>query len=124
MASVVLDTTVLVDAQRGDLGAVRWLGELPEVPAASEIVRVEFLRGIRSPERTLAERLCATIDWIPVAEPVARLAAEFGREFRRSRQGIGTGDLVVAATASLLQAELATHNVKHFPMFPRLRPPY
>jgi predicted nucleic acid-binding protein len=33
-------------------------------------------------------------------------------------------DLIVAATAKLLDRPLATCNVKHYPMFPRLKAPY
>ena len=42
----------------------------------------------------------------------------------RRHGGIGTVDLIIAATAELLGAELITTNVRHFPMFGRLRPPY
>lgn len=103
---------------------MHWLASLREPPVSSEVVRVEFLRGIRSPERGLAEALCSSIEWVSVTEPVARLAGELGRTYRRSHQGIGTSDLIVAATAQFLSASLATHNVKHFPMFPGLRQPY
>ena len=51
-------------------------------------------------------------------------AGELGRACRRSHHGIGTVDLVIAATVQELGLELATGNVKHFPMFPGLRPPY
>jgi predicted nucleic acid-binding protein len=124
LATIVLDTTVLVDALRGDPAAEAWLAALTEMPTCSELVRVEFTRGLRAGERSFAERLCASLDWIPVTEPVARLAGELGRQYRRSHQGIAAGDLIVAATAQLIDAGVATHNVKHFPMFPDLRPPY
>jgi predicted nucleic acid-binding protein len=47
-----------------------------------------------------------------------------GRRFRQSHSGIGAVDLIVAATALELQAPLATHNVRRFPMFKGLQPPY
>ena len=44
--------------------------------------------------------------------------------WRRSHQGIATADLIIAATSDVLGLELATLNVKHFPMPKGLRPPY
>jgi hypothetical protein len=66
----------------------------------------------------------ALITWIPVDEAIANRAGELGRHWRRSHPGIGVPDLAIAATAELLEAELATLNLKHFPMFKGLRAPY
>jgi predicted nucleic acid-binding protein len=41
-----------------------------------------------------------------------------------ARCAIGTADLIVAATAQVLDAGLATMNVHDFPMFKNLRSPY
>jgi len=82
------------------------------------------ITGLRSPERRAAEALFATIDWIAVDEDIARRAGELGRRFRASHPGIDAADLAVAATAERLGDPCATANVKHFPMFPGLRPPY
>jgi predicted nucleic acid-binding protein len=121
---IVLDTSVLIDVLRGDAAAVRFATGLKEVPACSEVTRVEVLRGLRSDERRAAERLFATIRWVPVDEAIARVAGEFGRSFRASHRAISTPDLIVAATARVLTARPATMNVRDFPMFKRLRPPY
>jgi len=50
---------VLIDALRGDPSAFAWLAELAEQPSCSEVTRVEILRGLRSQERAVAERLFA-----------------------------------------------------------------
>ena len=84
----------------------------------------EVIRGLRSGERRAAEALFAVLDWVPVSEPVSRMAGDLGRQYRRSHQAVGSADLVVAATAQWLAAELATHNVRQFPMFPGLKAPY
>jgi predicted nucleic acid-binding protein len=68
--------------------------------------------------------LFALIAWIPVDESVARRAGDLGRRWRRSHPGIGVADLAIAATAEELGADLATRNLKHFPMFEGLRAPY
>lgn len=124
MAGIVLDTTVLIDHLRGYEPATQWLAGLPVVPHCSELSRVEILRGLRSAERRRAEQLLATLHWQPVTEQIARIAGEWGRRFRRSHDHIGVVDLIIAATAHHLDATLATSNVRHYPMFPGLEPPY
>jgi predicted nucleic acid-binding protein len=122
--SVVLDTSVLIDQLRGSESAFEYLLGLEARPACSEITRVEVIQGLRSSERRAANRLFATISWVPVSESIARRAGELGRQWRGSHPSIGVADLAIAATAEELDAALATRNVKHFPMFEDLRPPY
>ncbi|TFG89271.1 MAG: type II toxin-antitoxin system VapC family toxin, partial [Hyphomicrobiales bacterium] len=38
--------------------------------------------------------------------------------------GVGLADAIIAATADSENAELKTLNVKHYPMFKGLTPPY
>jgi len=97
---------------------------LPAVPTCSEITRAEVLQGLRSAERRAAEALFTVLHWADVDERIARRAGGLGRRYRRSHPGLALADLVIAATALELGQPLATLNVKHFPMFPRLRPPY
>ena len=122
--SIVFDTSILIDVLRADPAALDYVREVPEVPACSEVTRIEVGWGLRSAERTTAERLFQTIRWVPLDEPVARRAGELGRRWDRHRPGISLADLVIAATAEQVDAELATTNVRHFPMFERLRAPY
>jgi predicted nucleic acid-binding protein len=121
---VVLDTSVLIDHLRSFQPAASYLAGLEEQPSSSEISRIEVIQGLRSAERKAAERLFALIEWVPVSEAVARRAGDLGRRWRRSHPGIGVADLAIAATVEQLDAELATRNVKHFPMFDGLRAPY
>jgi predicted nucleic acid-binding protein len=122
--TIVLDSSVVIDLLRGYEPALAYGRSLSELPYCSEITRVEVVRGLRSAERTAADRLFAAIAWVVVDDAVARRAGELGRQWRRSHGGIGSADLIVAATTLLLDAELATLNVKHFPMFEGLAPPY
>jgi predicted nucleic acid-binding protein len=39
-------------------------------------------------------------------------------------EAMARADLIVAALAQHLDADLKTTNLKHFPMFPKLRAPY
>jgi hypothetical protein len=70
------------------------------------------------------ERLLSSLRWIPVDEPVSRRAGELGKEYRRSHPGLSVVDFVIAGNADLLEAELATGNVRRYPMFPSRAPPY
>jgi predicted nucleic acid-binding protein len=59
-----------------------------------------------------------------VSDPIAARAGEHLRRYRRSHQGIDLVDYVIAATAELHEATLATLNVRHFPMFEGLGSPW
>ena len=120
----LVDTTVLVDLLRGSAAARDFLLGLDRRLMASELTRIEILRGLRSGEREPAERAFRAFGWVPVDEGIARRAGELGRRWRASHAGIGIVDLAIAATALELDAELATSNVRHYPMFPDLQPPY
>lgn len=120
----VVDTTVPIDILRGHAPALDWATSLDRRLVASEVTRAEVLRGLRSHERGSAERLFAGIRWVEVTETIARRAGDLGRTWRRAHPGLGTADLLIAATALELEAPLATANVRHFPMFPGLQAPY
>jgi len=121
---VVLDTTVIIDHLRGLPSAVSYFASLPRRPACSEITRVEVVRGLRSPERNQAHRLFALLDWVPLTADIAQAAGELGRQWRKSHAAIDTADLVIAATAQALGRDVATVNVRHFPMFAGVAPAY
>ena len=121
---MVLDTTVLIDILRNDVGALGFVETLELTPSCSEITRIEVMRGLRTGEHRGAERLFEGLGWVAVDEPIARRAGELGRRWRASHPSIGAADLAVAATAEHLNAGLATSNVRHFPMFGGIQAPY
>ena len=121
---VLLDTSVLIDVLRGSQPAVEWLASLQEVPSCSELTRAEVLSGVRSPERARTDRLLGSLRWVAVDEPISRRGGELGRRYRRSHQGLSIVDFLIAGTAQLVDAELATANIRHYPMFAGLTPPY
>lgn len=124
---MLCDTTVLVDVLRGDGAAVAWLrgarqdrGRL----TISVVTVTEVTGGMRSAERARVHGLLGSFDIVGVDEVVAHKGGELARRYRRSHPGLGVADLLIAATASVHLLELATANVRHFPMFPDLTPPY
>ncbi len=124
LAPLVIDTTVLIDLARGHAGARTWALAVGHRLAASELTRFELLMGIRPGERGAVERLMHVCEWVDVDEPIARTAATLGRTWRPSHPGLAMADLVIAATALELGAPMATANVRDFPMFPGMAPPY
>jgi len=122
---VVVDTSVLIDASRGDSQALAYLADAVDAGEVWSVtaVRTELRWGMRPSEGPSVDRLFASIYWLDVSSELADRAGAFGREFGRSH-GLDVVDALVAAAAELLDAEIATINVRDFPMFPDLRPPY
>ncbi len=124
---IVLDTSVLVDHLRGRSQARDALqhGVADGARlAASVLTKIEVLRGMRSAERSAVRQLFAALEWIAMSDDVAETAGQFARHYRSSHHNIEVPDYIIAATTYRLDAELWTCNVKHFPMFPGLTPPY
>lgn len=121
----LFDTSVLIAHLRGEEQATALLtGVSSEERLASVLARVEIEGGMRSPERAQVASLFGVIRLMPVTDAIAARAAEHLRRYRRSHSGVDLVDYVVAATAELHGAGLATLNVRHFPMFKGLRPPW
>ena len=123
----LLDTTVAVDYLRDLQPAVALLGALGDTPddvVASELVRFEVLAGAREHELDTIQRLFEVLEWVPVNGKIARVGGELARRYRPSHSGIEDVDYLIAATALILDAELLTTNVKHFPMLEGLQPAY
>ncbi len=123
----ILDTSVAVDHLRGAQLAVDLLDRLNEEEeplVASEVVRFELLAGVREDEVETLEQFLSALSWAPVDEAVTRTAGSLARRFRRAHTGIDDADYLIAATALVLDAELLTTNVRHFPMLADLRRAY
>jgi hypothetical protein len=124
---LVVDTSVLIDHLRGDPRAV---GRLKEAVASGDElwsvtpVRTEILAGLRRGEEALTAHLLSAFNWQAVTVAVADDAGMLARRFLRSHSNVDTVDYLVAAATRSLGGRLLTTNVRHFPMFPRLKPAY
>lgn len=98
--------------------------EVEELLLASEVVRFELLAGVRKDEVEALEQFFSALSWVPVGDEVARTAGDLAQRHRRSHSGIDDADYLIAATALLLEADLLTTNVRHFPMIRGLEPAY
>ena len=121
----MVDSTVLIDHVRGRRAAIEFFAGLgPGAAHASEMSRVEVLAGMRPRQETATRVLMSLITWHPVNRDVAERAGALGQQWLATQRGIDAADLAIAATAMLLGLPLYTSNVRHFPMFPGLQPPY
>jgi len=123
----LLDTSVAIDHLRGQHSAVallrRLIGE-EEPVVASEVVRFELLAGVRDDELEALEQFFSALSWVPVDEAITRTAGSLAREHRRANSGIDDVAYLIAATALVLDADLLTTNVRHFPMVVDLQSAY
>ena len=124
--TALVDTSILIDHLRGDERAAAVLERALAGSGlhASEVTRLEVLAGMRPAEEGPTRLLLSTLVWHDVDADVAEEAGALGRRWLGSHHTIDSADLAIAATAILLDADLLTLNVRHFPMFPDLRPPY
>lgn len=124
---ILVDSDVLIAHLRGLPAAKGWLAGTRERdgrPWISVVAIAEITGGMRSAERAEVRRLFDTLQVVDIDESIARRAGEYQRRYRRSHASIGLGDYLVAGTASDRGLSLATLNVRHFPMFEDLRPPF
>jgi predicted nucleic acid-binding protein len=121
----LLDSSVLISHLRGETRATDLLLSMPTADRlVSVLTRVEIEGGMRSGERSGVAELFSAVTLVPVSDAMARQAGRLLRQFRRSHTGIDLVDYVIAATAQLRDARLATLNVRHFPMFEQLGAPW
>ncbi len=124
---ILLDTTVLIDHLRGFKGATQFLSEAVtrgDELCSVTIVRTEVFAGMRQKEEKTTRALLSQIQWVDVDIEMADAAGNLAGKFLKSHPGVDTVDYILAAAANGLRAELATTNVKRFPMFPDLKKPY
>lgn len=120
---VVLDTSVLIAAERRTLrleSLLRSLGDEPVAVAA--ITAAELLHGchraqdpgVRARRGAFVEGLLEVVPVLPFGLAEARRHAELWAELARSGQPIGAYDMVVGATALARGYALATLNQREF----------
>jgi len=125
MTLTIVDSNVLIDAIRDRQPALRFLAEAAEQGPlwSSVVVRSEIWTGARPGEDQRIADLFDRLGWHEVTLSIADLAGRLGSRYRHTHH-IGIPDLVIAATAIELGGTVATLNVRDFPMFPGLQPPY
>lgn len=121
---ILVDTNIVIEFLRGSSNAAAWLNALDEHPAISAISILELYAGARSQrdERDIVA-VRQKLTCLPIGEEIGERAGSIMRHFHKSH-GIDIPDALIAATAEHHGLKLATLNIKHFPMFPKLKRAY
>ena len=116
----LVDTTFLIDLQRGSNNAFRkaaehWLEEhIHDGLAIPAIVFGEFAEGFDDPAHPLLARYRLGYQIIPVDVAVAHTYGQISSRLRLGGGSIGSNDTWIAATAVSNELPLLTRNVNHF----------
>ncbi len=123
---ILIDSDVLIDILHADDRATEFLRRARRADAVLSVtpVRTEVLGGVRRDAVRRTMTLLGLVQWIDVTVELADVAAGLARRHRPAYSGIGIVDYLLAAAALEVGGTIATRNVRDYPMFPGLQPPY
>jgi predicted nucleic acid-binding protein len=116
--SLLLDTTVLIDALRGLSAAERLRGLRHEarVPWVCAVNIEELFRGAHEMEQAPVARLLDGFQLAPLGRAEGERAGRWRRDHAMRGIALSQADCLIAAAAVGVGARVATGNPKHFPM--------
>ena len=126
---VLIDSSVLIDAERGRLDLASRVRERPGEEAFISVVTVsEILFGVyraadpaaRNRRAAVAEALLARFEVLGIDAAVARLHAQLKADLAARGTPIGPHDLWLAATCLLHGLTMVTGNLREFRRVPGL----
>lgn len=125
MALQLIDTSVLIDVERGTLPLEPLVteGKAISVVSASELlhgVHRADLAARRVKREAVVEQILGAVEQVPIDSEVARVHASVWAGLERSGETIGAHDLWIAATALTHGFELVTSNARDFERIPGL----
>lgn len=125
MAAVLIDTTLLIDRERGGDRLEHVVGDRDRT--ISVITVSELLHGAhrakgatRLKRQSFVEHLLSAFEPIPITEAVARVHASIWADLATKGEAVGAHDLWIAATAVAHGLELATDDIAAFQRVPGL----
>jgi tRNA(fMet)-specific endonuclease VapC len=126
VAAVLIDTSVLVDAERRGEALQDRVGEAERV--ISVITLSELLHGIQRADsearrvrrQAFVEALIAVVEPVQITAQIARVHAEIWARLEAQGNIVGAHDLWIAATAIAHDMPLATTNRREFERVPGL----
>lgn len=128
--ALLIDTSVLVDAERREEGYEQVLpgDEQDQEHSISVITVSELLHGVhraagetrRAMRRAVVEGMLAKLEPVTITAEVARIHAETWAELETAGEIIGVHDLWIAATALAHGLRVATTNAREFERVPGL----
>jgi tRNA(fMet)-specific endonuclease VapC len=130
---IILNSSVVVDAERQHLNVAQFLKEvalrLGDIEIALCCITVaELAHGIhradnsdrRKRRRAFLDGLKAAVPVYPIGDGTAELVGKIGAECATTGVSIPFDDLLIAACAMELGYAVATRNLRHFQMIPGL----
>ena len=120
----LIDTSVFIAVERGQLDPARLAGEDDDEPIAmAAMTASELLHGVhrvkgavaRARAERFVEHLLASVAVIPFDLDVARTHARLDAELAAAGKAVGDADLQIAATAVWLDYRVATRDLRSFP---------
>lgn len=123
--AILIDTSVLVDAERGG-------STLERVASDEHLISVisvsEFIHGIhravdgarRARRQAFVEQVLVELEALPITIEVARVHASIWAQLEAAGEVIGMHDLWIAATALTHGLQVATTNAREFERVPGL----
>ena len=126
-SNLTVDHSVLIDHRRGNQAArkaVLAAAQPGAILACSVLTKVEVLAGMRPAEEQVTRLLLNALAWHPVTDELAEHAGQLANQFLYPHPGVDPADYLIAATTISHGASLWTRNVRRFPMFEGLQPPY
>jgi tRNA(fMet)-specific endonuclease VapC len=120
----LIDSSVLIAAQRGRIDLDRLRGEDDDEPVAMAAISAsELLHGVHRLANAVArmraerfvERVLGSIPVVAFDLDVARVHARIDAELSAQGTRVGDADLMIAATAVWLDYRVATRDLRSFP---------
>lgn len=121
---ILIDTDIVIDFLRGKEQAVSHFKANSDFICFSAITVAEIYAGIKGREEEIAvEYLFSIFPVIDTSQKIAKEAGKIVQQYRPSHS-VELPDAIIAATCIISESELNTFNIKHYPMFRGLKPPY
>ena len=120
---VILDTSVLIEAERGRLNIERLIsGRESESFGLSTVSVAELLHGVhradseyrRLKRSAFVEKIIEIFPIYPLDLNITRVYAKLWSDLLKKGLKIGAHDLIIGATAISLNFSIATFNLRHF----------
>ncbi len=122
--NILIDTDIVIDFLRGNKKAVSFFKTNLDSIYFSAITVAEIYSGIKGKKEEIeVERLFSIFPVIETSKNIAMEAGKLVKQYRPSHS-VEIPDAIIAATCLLSDMELNTLNIKHYPMFKELKPPY
>jgi predicted nucleic acid-binding protein len=122
--ALLLDTCILIDLLRGNQVAEAAVSAFDQRPKVCAVSALELLAGARSQsDEAKVENVLAAFGSVSIDDVMFRRAGRFLHHYRKSHR-LDVPDALIAAVAEQHGLKLVTLNLKHFPMFKKLKRPY